>query len=373
MGPLEPRSGEKQAPDWSRPPRPEEAAPGFAAYLAQVPAGQLRHLLERQRTAWLRLAALPESAWEPYAAGKWSLCQLAGHLADTERVLRARMLRAARGDTTALPGFDEDAWVAAAAFDARPLGTWLRAFDRERGALLADLDEIEAAAFNRGGEANGHPFRAGALPWVLAGHVAHHLQVLRERYLQPRDLDPWRPLCLEAGGGLVLEEAREERAAALFARIDAERGRLGAWLPWVAGTLRAEDTAAFLRSSERGWALGTDHVFVLVVDGAALGMIGLHGLRGGCGEIGYWICAAGEGRGFVTAAVRAVLRWAEAERGLLRTVIRCEPANGRSRGLPLRLGFREEGLQRAGAGGWPGRARDVIVYSRIAGEDPPLD
>jgi len=47
--------------------------------------------------------------------------EVVGHLADVERIMAYRALRIARGDTTPLPGFDENAYVPVAKFDARAL------------------------------------------------------------------------------------------------------------------------------------------------------------------------------------------------------------------------------------------------------------
>lgn len=358
--------------DWTTRPTEADGDAHYLRYLEPLPAdGDLLGILERQRSAWLRLATLPSKAQTtPYATGKWNLRQLAGHLADTERVFRGRLLRLVREDGEGLRGYDENVWAAVAGWENGSLFRALHAFDRERAALLDDLAELSDEALSRAGTVEGRRLSGRLVPWILAGHAAHHLRVARERYLEPAGLDPWKPREIDAGDGLRLEEARPEWAGRLFALIDSDRAHLGAWLAWVETTRREADTAAFLRRVEREHALGTSFVFGLVEEGRLLGLVGLHGVFGAAGEIGYWLHAEAEGRGRMLRAVRALVAWAERGLELKRIVIRCEPENLRSLAIPRRLGFIQEGRLRAGSPEHPGR--DILVHSRLADRDPPL-
>jgi uncharacterized damage-inducible protein DinB len=145
----------------------------------------LLETLERQCVETARLLEkIPESkALYRYAPAKWSIKEVLGHLADSERVFAYRALRFARGDTTPLPGFDEQVYAPAGRFDERSvadLGAELGAVRRATIALFGGLDE-EALA--RRGTANGTEVSVRALAYIIAGHELHHLTVLRERYL----------------------------------------------------------------------------------------------------------------------------------------------------------------------------------------------
>lgn len=165
-------------------PDPSEYAPFYHGYVAGVPDGDL---LETLRTGVGETMALLDAAGEAraghrYAEGKWSVREVAGHLADTERVMAYRALRAARGDATPLPGFDENAWVAGAGFERRALAHLADELAHVRMAtldLLVPLDEAELA---RSVPANGNPATVRALAWIIAGHEIHHRRILRERY-----------------------------------------------------------------------------------------------------------------------------------------------------------------------------------------------
>ena len=170
------------------PPAAGEFAPFYAGYVeaATAAAGgeDIVALLERQ-VGDIRavLDGLGEArGGHRYAPGKWSVKEVAGHMADAERVFSYRAMRAARGDETPLPGFDENAWVAAAGFDRRPLRELVEDLVAARASSVRLFAGLDAAAFARRGVANGQPFTVRAAAYIVAGHVAHHLRILRERY-----------------------------------------------------------------------------------------------------------------------------------------------------------------------------------------------
>ncbi len=118
-----------------------------------------------------------------YAPGKWNLKEILGHLSDAERILATRALRFARGDASELPGFDEDAYVTASGATDRPLPDLITEFRHVRESSIALFDGLDAATHERRGVANGTLISVRAMGWVIAGHVEHHLSVIRERYL----------------------------------------------------------------------------------------------------------------------------------------------------------------------------------------------
>ena len=166
-------------------PAPAEFSPYYTPYVDRVPDGDLLDILEQQHAETASLiGSLPEERGSHrYAPGKWSIREVLGHLADAERIFAYRALRVARGDATPLSGFDENVYVENARFDTRTLSSLLeelRIVREASVALFRSLDEDELA---RGGTANGAPITARALAWIIAGHEAHHLAILRQRYL----------------------------------------------------------------------------------------------------------------------------------------------------------------------------------------------
>lgn len=118
-----------------------------------------------------------------YAPEKWSIRQVLSHVTDTERVFVYRALWFARGFDSPLPSFDEGAAAAAAGADARSWASHVEEFRAVRAATVTLFKNLPDEAWGRRGVASGQAVSVRALAFITAGHVAHHLGVLRERYL----------------------------------------------------------------------------------------------------------------------------------------------------------------------------------------------
>lgn len=167
--------------------RPEasEYDPYYAGYVARV-AGEdpIEALAAQLEAMGPFLGGLgPGLAGHRYAEGKWTVSEVIGHLADSERIFGTRALRIARGDRTPQPGFDQDAYVADGAFASRTPADLAEELGALRRANLALFRGLDGERWRRSGVANGVPVSVRALAFILAGHAAHHLDVLRERYL----------------------------------------------------------------------------------------------------------------------------------------------------------------------------------------------
>jgi RimJ/RimL family protein N-acetyltransferase len=100
--------------------------------------------------------------------------------------------------------------------------------------------------------------------------------------------------------------------------------------------------------------------------GRLVGGTGLHPRVGaGAIEIGYWITPENEGRGLITEAVRALIAVAFLAMGLDMVVVRLAPTNERSERIPVKLGFRREGLLRRGFRDPLDAPRDVLQFTLL--------
>jgi hypothetical protein len=162
----------------------DESAPFYHGYIAQVAGEQIGgYLAEQVQELEYLLKPLDDTAARArYAPGKWSVKEVLGHLTDAERIFSYRLLRVSRGDPTPLPGFDENAFATAGAFDARPLASIIGEFSGVRLSTIALMDGLPPEAWARRGQASGAFISSRALAYIIVGHVAHHTRVLRERY-----------------------------------------------------------------------------------------------------------------------------------------------------------------------------------------------
>jgi hypothetical protein len=169
----------------SRPDR-SEAAEYYFTYIDQVPDGDILATLESQRRASLaELRGITEErSLHRYAPDKWSVRQMMGHVNDAERLFTFRAMWFARGLEPALPSFDQDVAVPRSAADERPWRSHVDEFDAIRAATVALFRHLPPDAWMRRGTASGNPFSVRALAYITAGHLAHHLRILRERHLR---------------------------------------------------------------------------------------------------------------------------------------------------------------------------------------------
>jgi uncharacterized damage-inducible protein DinB len=162
-----------------------EAAEYYFTYINKVPAGDIRAVLESQAG---EVVALLEGITEArsllrYAPGKWSVREVLSHINDAERLFAFRAFWFARGLETPLPSFDQDAAVPKAGADVRTLRSHLDEFRAVRAATVTLLRGLPDEAWTRRGIASDNPFTVRALAFISAEHAAHHLGILRERYL----------------------------------------------------------------------------------------------------------------------------------------------------------------------------------------------
>ena len=166
-------------------PAADEYNPYYESYVSLVPRGDVVETLRRQigETVALLKGVSEERAGESYAPGKWSVKELVGHVADAERIFSYRALAIARGDTQPLPGMDQEVYARGANFNARTLQSVVAELEHVRAATLDLVGNLDAEAWARRGVANENEVSVRALAYMIAGHEAHHMKVLRERYL----------------------------------------------------------------------------------------------------------------------------------------------------------------------------------------------
>ena len=124
-----------------------------------------------------------EQSLHRYEPGKWSIRELWNHVNDGERIFLSRALWFARGFQDPLPSFDQEIAVAGANANDTPWAEHVEEFKTIRLATLSFFRNLSADAWSRTGVASDNPFTVNALAYIIAGHAAHHVNVLKTRYL----------------------------------------------------------------------------------------------------------------------------------------------------------------------------------------------
>ena len=175
-------------------------------------------------------------------------------------------------------------------------------------------------------------------------------------------------IAIELGDGCVLRSLRDDDTERLFAVTSREQERLIPWMPW-AHDLSLENTRAYHVTALEQMAAGEALHCVIACGDEIVGAAAINRIepRGDSAPIGYWLVAGHEGRGLMTAAVTALINHAFGPFALHRVEIRAAPDNARSRAIPERLGFTQEGVLRE-AERFPDRHGDLVVYSLLRHE-----
>lgn len=167
--------------------RPEktEYDPYYETYVSLVPDGDIVDILEAQAAEVNDLfSRIPEEKGPyAYADGKWTIKELLGHLIDGERMFMYRTFRISRGDETPIEGFEQDGYIKNARSNSRSFADLIEEFTDLRRANVIAYRHFSDEDWSRTGTANQVEITPKALVYVAAGHIKHHLNILRERYL----------------------------------------------------------------------------------------------------------------------------------------------------------------------------------------------
>lgn len=170
--------------------RPEknEYAEFYAGYVSLVQETDIvAALLNQTNELQTLFAEIPEEKSDfRYAEGKWSIREMLGHIIDGERVFSYRALRISRGDETPLAGFEENFYVANSNFSNLKLADALEEFSLLRQSNTLLFKNLTGEMWSKTGTASDATISVRALAYISVGHIRHHANILRERYLQSK-------------------------------------------------------------------------------------------------------------------------------------------------------------------------------------------
>ncbi len=162
-----------------------EAASYYFTYINQVPGDDALPVIDQQLESVPALCSgiSEEKSLYRYAPEKWSIRQVLNHVTDTERAFAFRALWFARGFSDPLPSYEQDVAAAGAEADRVSWADHIKEFRRVRLATISLFRNMPPDAWIRTGIASNNRFTVRAMAFITAGHVEHHLKILRERYL----------------------------------------------------------------------------------------------------------------------------------------------------------------------------------------------
>ena len=166
-------------------PQPTEAAEYYSRYIDLITSDDIVRVFENQMGEMLQFLSgiSEEQSLHSYAPGKWTIREVLNHVNDGERVFTGRAFWFARGFTDALPSFEQDIAVQAAQANNTSWADLVEEFKIVRLGTISFFKSMPEEAWDRTGIASDNPVSVRALAYIIAGHVAHHIGVLREKYL----------------------------------------------------------------------------------------------------------------------------------------------------------------------------------------------
>jgi RimJ/RimL family protein N-acetyltransferase len=158
-------------------------------------------------------------------------------------------------------------------------------------------------------------------------------------------------------------------AAALYDALQETRDNVRPWLGSWDQYQTVDDVRDLIVRAQARWLLREELTLgIFLTDGGRfIGNILMCRIDWELGrfEIGYWVRATEEGRGYVGEAVRLVTRCAFESLNARRLEIRCDEHNARSRLLAARQGFVREALLRNDRLNEAGELRNTLVFALI--------
>ena len=166
-------------------PQTTEAADYYFRYIDLITSDDILHALRNQTSEMLQLLSgiSEEQSLYSYAPGKWTIREVLNHVNDGERIFAGRALWFARGFTDPLPSFEQDIAVQNAEANNTSWADLVEEFRNVRISTLSLFKSLPAEAWDRTGVASDNPVSVRAIAYIIAGHVAHHIGVLHEKYL----------------------------------------------------------------------------------------------------------------------------------------------------------------------------------------------
>jgi len=166
-------------------PKEGEYNPYYATYIGKVQGDNIHEIFVKNDPIQLSFwKGISSNKWNyKYGPEKWTIKEVLQHIIDTERIFAYRLLRIARGDETALAGFDQDDYAAAVNNDNIDPEALVKEYEAVRLSTRFLVKSLGEKELIRMGNASGSLVSAQALAYMLIGHEIHHVEIVKAKYL----------------------------------------------------------------------------------------------------------------------------------------------------------------------------------------------
>jgi uncharacterized damage-inducible protein DinB len=160
----------------------------FKVYVDSITEDKLMPALRKSTRQFNKLLkSIPKKKVDySYAEGKWTIRELLQHVIDAERVFVSRALWFARKDLAPLPSFDENTWAVTAKASERKWKDLVEEFKAVRNSTETFFKPLDDEQLRSSGRAGENVMSVAGWGFVCAGHVAHHIRIVKERYLNKK-------------------------------------------------------------------------------------------------------------------------------------------------------------------------------------------
>jgi hypothetical protein len=146
-------------------PQPDEAASYYSQYIDLVTSDEIVPAIKEQFGETVRFL------------------EVLNHVNDGERLFLSRAFWFARGFQDAMPSFDQDIAARFANANERSWASLVEEFKTVRASTISFFEHMPDEAWSRSGVASDNPVTVRAIAYIIAGHVTHHVNVLKNKYL----------------------------------------------------------------------------------------------------------------------------------------------------------------------------------------------
>ncbi|MEO8822964.1 MAG: DinB family protein [Ginsengibacter sp.] len=158
----------------------------FNQYISLVKNEDLNSILEKQ---WKEsedfFSSIPEDKWfYKYEENKWTIKELVQHVTDTERVFSFRALVFAREDPNIISSFDENEYAKKSNANDKSAADLIQEFLAVRRSTQLLFKSFSKKQLEVVGKASTYEMSVNAIGYMISGHLLHHLNILKERYLK---------------------------------------------------------------------------------------------------------------------------------------------------------------------------------------------